>query len=707
MYLEKIELIGFKSFAQKTSLEFKQEITAIVGPNGSGKTNLVESIRWVLGEQSLKLLRGKKSEDVIFAGTRNKSRMGFSEVSLHLNNEDEKAPIDYREIVITRRLFRNGESDYLINKSKVRLQDISLLLAKAGFGLKSFSIIGQGMVDHILQASPLERKEFFEEAAGIKQYQIKRDEAIKKLEATKENLKKVEIILEEISPRLRSLTRQVHRLEKREIVEKELKELQKQYYGKIYSEIEEGYKKVNEEKEILEKERKEKESEIKMLEEKLSNVSAEESREEIFQNLQKNYKKILEDKNSLQQKLYLIKLKEKEPKLKINQVIILEKIEKILKLQEGLIQKISLIKEIKDLEEIKKEALKIKEELNFLLEEISPEKAKSEEIGKIEGEIKEKEEKLNKIEEEISEFNKKEEEKRNFFINLQRELQNKQNEYNFVNSKENEIKISLARFQTKKEDLEKEIKEELGELKFSFEAGIEVSLEKIQKLKSQLLMIGGIDPEIKKEYQETKERFEFLSEQNKDLKEAIKSLEKIISKLDEIIEKQFNQEFETINKEFSKYFRILFKGGNAKLSLIKKTHNQLLSSTKGSNQNYYSLTNEKEDGVEGIEIFASPPNKKLKNIQALSGGEKALTSIALICAILSSRFSPFVVLDEVDASLDEANSLKFAQILEDLSRRTQFIVITHNRATMEKAKILYGITMAEDGISKILSLKLE
>src|SRR3989339_241711 len=181
MYLEKIELQGFKSFAKKTVLRFAHDgknkdvgLTVIVGPNGSGKSNIADAVRWVLGEQSLKLLRGKKSEDIIFAGSHKKSSLSFAEVSLYLNNEKKRAPIDYSELVVTRRLYRDGEGEYLLNGNRVRLIDVQLLLAKASFGQRAYSVVGQGMVENFLNTTPAERKEFFDEATGVRVYQIKK-----------------------------------------------------------------------------------------------------------------------------------------------------------------------------------------------------------------------------------------------------------------------------------------------------------------------------------------------------------------------------------------------------------------------------------------------------------------------------------------------------------------------------------------------------
>src|SRR3989338_5765687 len=185
----------------------------------------------------MKLLRGKKSEDVIFAGTPKRPRLGVAEVTLHLSNEDGGAPIDYTEVTIGRRVYRSGESEYLLNSAQVRREDILLLLAKARVGQRTYSIIGQGMVDQFLLASPAERKSFFDEASGIRPAEIKRDHAVGKLERASENLRQGETLLAEITPRLRSLVRQVKRLERRDEVERELRSLLEQTYGSRWHEL--------------------------------------------------------------------------------------------------------------------------------------------------------------------------------------------------------------------------------------------------------------------------------------------------------------------------------------------------------------------------------------------------------------------------------------------------------------------------------------
>lgn len=211
MYLKRLEMLGFKSFAARTELEFSPGITAIVGPNGSGKSNIADAIRWVLGEQSMKQLRGKKSEDIIFAGGPGRAALGMSEVSLTLDNTSGWLPSEYTEVTVTRRSYRSGENEYLINKNKVRLRDVLLLLAQARIGHDSYTVIGQGLVDAALSLRPEERRSLFEDAAGIRHLQAQRAEAETRLAQTEQNLNRLRDIIAEIEPRLGPLAEQARR----------------------------------------------------------------------------------------------------------------------------------------------------------------------------------------------------------------------------------------------------------------------------------------------------------------------------------------------------------------------------------------------------------------------------------------------------------------------------------------------------------------
>lgn len=748
MYLERLEIAGFKSFAPKTVLVFPRPengssfgITAVVGPNGSGKSNIVESIRWGLGEQSLKSLRGKKAEDVIFSGTDKKARLSVAEASLHFNNEDNGAPIDYRQFTITRKIYRHGESEYLINKNRVRLQDILVLLAQSNFGQKSYSIISQGMIDAILHSSSAERKNFFDEATGVRQYQIKKEEALRKLEKTRTNLGQTEIALQEIEPRMRSLTRQIKKLEQRQKFEENLQELQKNYYGHLWQKINHRLIEINEK--ILGSEKKNDliEKSINHLQKQLESMAFEKISDD-YQKLQTEQQELIDVKNEYLEKISVLrgKLIIKQERLKanikpkeFNQQKVINDLNEIKSLYDNLSKNFTAAPTLSDIEIIKQEASAISQKINALVCYLSGEKEEiavnsnssnlEQEIKNLDQEVKELNQQIQLAGEKLTDFTLKEQEKRKSLFDLQKKTQAQQNEYHTINNELNNLKIEKARIETHKEDLEEEIKREtsfhnLEELaKTTLPDGEAESLyPEIQKLKSQLELIGGIDPEIAKEYPECKERWEFLTTQTEDLKHALGSLNKIIKQLDDQIEHRFNQTFHQINEKFDYYFKVFFGGGKAKLTLQKFFNNAATAqiseisgeqeTEESKNEKEAQPAQEKLEEISDIEIMANPPRKKIKNIEALSGGERTLTSLSLIFAIIAINKPPFVVLDEVDAALDEENSTRFANIIKDLDKKTQFIIITHNRQTMEAANTLYGVTMNKDGVSQLLSMKL-
>src|SRR3989338_1855256 len=229
--LKQLELHGYKTFATRTGFAFSEGISAIVGPNGSGKSNIVDSIRWVLGEQSFGMLRGKKTEDMIFAGSELRPRAGMAEATLTFDNADGWLPVDFAEVSLTRRAYRDGENEYLLNGQRVRLRDISDLLAKCGLAERTYTIIGQGLIDTALSLKAEERRALFEEAAGIGLYRHKREDALRKLEATQRNLDRVLDILAELKPRLRSLEKQAQRAREYNVVKADLNGILKAWYG--------------------------------------------------------------------------------------------------------------------------------------------------------------------------------------------------------------------------------------------------------------------------------------------------------------------------------------------------------------------------------------------------------------------------------------------------------------------------------------------
>ena len=231
MLIKRVVIQGFKTFAKKTEFEFDPGVTAIVGPNGSGKSNVVDAIRWCMGEQSFSLLRSKKTSDIIFSGSDHKSRLGMAQVSLTLDNSNGELPVDFAEVEITRRAYRDGENEYLLNGRRVRLQDTTEILAQTGLGRRTYALIGQGLIDKVLSLAPEQLRSLFEEAAGITGYQAKRSTTLRRLDATQQNLTRVQDIVAELSPRLRYLRRQAERAEEREQIANDLRGLLRDWYG--------------------------------------------------------------------------------------------------------------------------------------------------------------------------------------------------------------------------------------------------------------------------------------------------------------------------------------------------------------------------------------------------------------------------------------------------------------------------------------------
>ena len=229
--MKSIELQGYKTFANKVLFEFPMPITAIVGPNGSGKSNISDAIRWVLGEQSYSVLRGHRTTDMIFSGSEKKARAGMAAVTITFDNSEHWLPIDYEEVAVTRRAYRDGPNEYLLNGQRVRLKDINELLAQSGLSERTYTIIGQGLIDTALSASPEDRRRFFEEAAGIGLFRSRREESLNRLTETQKNLVRVTDILSELEPRVRSLERQAKRAEEYNHVSGELKSLLRDWYG--------------------------------------------------------------------------------------------------------------------------------------------------------------------------------------------------------------------------------------------------------------------------------------------------------------------------------------------------------------------------------------------------------------------------------------------------------------------------------------------
>jgi len=478
MHLEKLGIQGFKSFANKIDLEFGGDgaadrgLTAIVGPNGSGKSNVADAIRWALGEQSVKLLRGKKSEDVIFSGTDGRARAGMAEVSLYLDNSDRAAPVDFEKLIITRRLYRDGTSEYLVNKNKVRLADIQLLLAQANFGQRTYSVIGQGTIEAFLLMSPAERKDFFDEAAGVKHLEIKRNQAIGKLESTAENIKQAETLLAEIEPRLRSLTRQVKRLEQRSELEGELYTAEHLYYGMLWQRLAASLTEYRGKLGAAEEKTRAVQNEVAVLRKKMIGEAKENALDEGLAALQKEYEKLNEEKNALKESDWRLRTELERSKIVVAKNTPPFPLPQIIEELKAINESLSLLLRETDPPIIIEKIKEIKEKHTSLLNRLSPREV-SEELKsnpKLERDINEAQKKILEVGEKMSELQNKmreraakEQDERRAFFAAQEALAEKQDELRRRDDDLNQIKIELARLETRKESLEQEMAAELKE----------------------------------------------------------------------------------------------------------------------------------------------------------------------------------------------------------------------------------------------------
>jgi len=762
MFLRRVEISGFKSFADRTVFDFSSTeetgkrlgITGIVGPNGSGKSNVADAIRWTIGEQSSKNLRGKKSEDVIFGGTAKRGKVGSASVTLHFENRDHRIPIEYEEVAIRRKLHRSGESEFLINGSKVRLLDVVDLLAKAGIGKDSYCVVTQGMSDAVLNATPIERRGVFEDAAGVKQYQIRKDRAIRKLVSTEENLEKVDALLVEIEPHLRVLRRQAERAAKAGEVAAKLRSKQLELFGFLWHSFRGERDDLALRREGFAREIGMLERETDTLRDELGKLSGTLEEGGKADGLRQETNALRDELNRAERDFAIVsgrieteterrKDREEVRTIPVDLGYIRQSLERIRANQTTLFDRLGLVERLEDIQDIREFARAIGQELVDLdtkmeagtvtekvIVSLPPdEKRESDErlaryakereelesrMGTLRGEIDTKEAAIR------AEREKHREDRERYF---RIEQQVREKERKLAESKDalNEIKVSLARVEVREEDLVNEVRDELrmetDALSWDGEPRDRDALSRdVIRLKGEMERIGAIDPLVREEHEETEKRFGFLSKESEDLRQAMESLEKVITEMDERIEKEFDRAFDDIAKQFGHYFSLIFNGGKAELvrTRVKK---RVRAADEASEEGEVSEDEPESGEISprsakaeeqfGIDISACPPGKRIHNLSMLSGGERSLTSLALLFAIISHNPPPFAVLDEVEAALDEANSKRFGKVLSELSDRTQFIVITHNRETMRQADLLYGVTMGDDGTSTVLSLRLE
>jgi chromosome segregation protein len=755
MYLKELTINGFKSFARKGELEFNTPITAIVGPNGSGKSNVAEAFRFVLGEQSIKSMRGKRGEDLIFNGSVSISRSNRASVAIKLLNPLQNGkrvfPLDFDEIVVERVVNRDGTNEYAINGSKTRLKDVQELLASANIGPTGHHIISQGEADRILSASPKERREMIEDALGLKVFQFKKAESERKLKKTRENIAQVESLRREVAPHLKFLERQIKKIERSLALQEELKGVYAEYLKREDTYIafhhdryvkeravplarreELGELLVRAKEKMREHEKDDTSDALVVLEKKMS--EARHKRQDSVRLMGQLEGQVLFLKRQINEKQKKRDAEEDTPIPRSEVKKVAEQVEHIASqaLTSGDVKVLGRV--VNDMVH----AIKVLLTHTFKgdddgLHELEKELDTLErECGRLEKEtehIKGEEDALSR---EYDAIKKAVESEHAVSREAEREIFAIMNEQREVEKTIDTIDRELTMLERDRQEFKDELQEAVSLLGRSagvyFEhvvkdaEGKAVALEdvveedrthqrnrkhELERMKIRLEELGtGLNDDVTKEYKEVKERDEFLIHEVADLTESVAKLEALIVELTNDLNGQFVSGIEKIGTEFNTFFTLMFGGGSAELLRVKPKISRKEVDEEGGEPNTLEEGIE-EESEEGIEIDVKLPNKKVRGLDMLSGGERALTSIALIFAMSQVNPPLFVILDETDAALDEANSRRYGDMISALAEKSQLILITHNRETMGRAGVLYGVTMAGDGVSKLLSVKFD
>ena len=807
MNFKKLEITGFKSFSEKTNFLIENGLTGIVGPNGCGKSNIVESLRWCMGENSAKSMRGSGMEDVIFSGTSNRPSKNISEVALLLDNQNKEGPVQYKEfdeISVRRKIEKNKGSKYYINDKEVRARDVQTFFADLSTGAHSPSLISQGRIGQLVTAKPIERKSILEEAAGISGIHARRQEAETRLNAAENNLKRADELKKQQQKQLDNLKKQAEEATRYKEISKEINKIEAGLYYLKIKEIEKDKKQIleklseldddisavnidfNHNNTLLEEENKklaplrdkkmESAAKLQKLNLDITNLVEEESRVKSLQEkLEKSIKTIESDLErersiSLDAELNEKRIsKEKEELLKTeNELLEVEtSSSKELRTSKSLLDSLqtqldTILDQIeKDIDEDKKLSKDSFRELKQLVRKItSSQEDYAEKYGKdksIQSDSVKRKERIKNIDIELKnwrnlksnsekmtselndrknklqlELNEKQKNPERIATSKGQNLQNLENtkkrneeienelieaekKYNAINQNLKEIQLNLSDLkeskarneatvdgiENRKKDLLYSIKNEINIQDETFILPqsdlsdvppdnfptIEEQAQKVEKIKKKRESLGSVNLRADEETKKYESEIKKMEDDRADLYSAIVKLKTSIDELNQKGRERLLEAFTKVNRKFNEVYTKLFNGGTAKIELV-----------------------DSDDPLEaGLEINVSPPGKRLQSITLLSGGEQALTALSLIFAVFLVNPSPVCVLDEVDAPLDDANVTRFCGLLDDLTKitKTKFIIITHHALTMSRMHRLYGVTMAEQGVSQLVSVDLQ
>lgn len=746
MHLKRLELNGFKSFANKSKFVFDVPIIAIVGPNGSGKSNVVESIRFVLGEQSVKSMRGKTGSDMIFKGSKEISKMSRASVSIVFDNTDRvfhitqhnnsKINVDFDEVVITREVYHDGANKYMINGNEVRMKDIHELIASVNIGSSGHHIISQGEADRYLNANVKDRRELIEEALGLKVYQYRIKESERKLSRAEGNMRESELLRRELAPHLRFLKRQVDKIEKAKGLRDDLSVIYQRYFSQEDYLISTLGKALDADRDTLQVEYNKVQSFLDSIPHPGEQTRFKE--EDTIVSLQQKNREynsvIMSARGELGRIEGMISLLKKqqehipEVKEQKHQGFSFDVVKNFLS---RIINRFDALN-TGDSNDVQNAIAEFKNHVQEFIKQpqsVIPARVdNSSEIIRLSGEQSIHQKKIDLAQKAVEEA-----EALIIYLNqkvavLRADEQESQRQYYEFIAKKRELdsrrSLITARDETLAQRLQHRNEEYQEALVLLGVSGIEyqaIAIEhehdvtpqsqesfrrEMERIKIRLEDIGGGSGiELIKEYEETLERDQFLEKEISDIQNSIASLGAIIDELKGKLNTEFDIGVQKINDQFDRFFKLMFGGGKARLepAVIKKRRK------KSAEGDQLELLPDEEEGKAeyGIDIAVKLPRKKVSDLDMLSGGERSLTSIALLFALSQVNPPPFLVLDETDAALDEANSQRYGDMVENLSKFSQLIVVTHNRETMSRAQTLFGVTLGRGDASTTLSLRLE
>ena len=719
MQLKHIKLSGFKSFVDPTKISFPTNMVGVVGPNGCGKSNVIDAVRWVLGELSAKNLRGDSMVDVIFNGSENRKASGQCSIELLFDNSSGKIGgefVSFNEVSIKREMTRDAKSNYFINNTKCRRKDVQDIFL--GTGLSSYAIIEQGMVSRLVSSKPDELRAHLEEAAGVSKYKERRKETESRIKRTKENLSRVKDIKDEIGRLIKRLQNQAKAAEKYNLLKDEKSKLELDKAILFSMEAKNNRDGLQKKLDGLKRDLKIKNAESDTYQSQIDQYRTEnESVLKEYENAQKNFyaigaeiakreanlQNIIKSQSEIKDNLEKASANYEKAKATEKNFDELSPSEKAMHILDEIINTIQ--KHAIKTENIDSKSLELKKLLKDILN-IATAQSKTlideylTRQNELEIQIQDDQKNKKVIEDEIKEFVDQSSKAESILITLRqkqskfnddlREIENKKSisdlDSRAISEKITNIRIELNTYEVNLENSNKKIQEaglDLQTINFSeYEGNSTDDIEnKLTDLEAQIIRLGAINLAAPEEIKEESKRKEELDEQYADLTEALEKLTSAIKKIDQETKTIFKDSFDAVNIKLKEMFPKLFGGGIAELT----------------------LTDENELNA-GVVLMARPPGKKNSSISQLSGGEKALTALALVFAIFNLNPAPFCLLDEVDAPLDDLNTLRFVNMVEEMSDTVQFIFITHNKVSMERSDHLMGVTMQEAGVSRVVSV---